>query len=76
MTVSRSSSVTVWHEDALAADILSTALYVMGWDVGLEWAEKRNVAACFVIPSDGVSSSDAAVKLRPTRAFQRRFILP
>lgn len=76
MTVSRSSSVTVWHEDALAADILSTALYVMGWDVGLEWAEKRNVAACFVIPSDGVSSSDAAVQLRPTRAFQRRFILP
>jgi thiamine biosynthesis lipoprotein len=41
-------SVTVWHSSGLAADILSTALFVMGPEEGIEWAEKREVAACFL----------------------------
>lgn len=43
-------SVTVWHRRALVADILSTALFVMGPDEGIEWAESRGIAACFLVP--------------------------
>lgn len=43
-------SVTVVHRDPLVADILSTALFVMGPDEGLAWLEGReDVAALFVI---------------------------
>jgi FAD:protein FMN transferase len=41
-------SVSVWHADALVADALSTALYVMGPEEGLPWAEQHGVAACFM----------------------------
>jgi FAD:protein FMN transferase len=41
-------SVTVWHPRALDADILSTALYVMGPQKGFLWAQENNVAACFL----------------------------
>lgn len=61
-------SVSVWHEDALVADILSTALFVMGPEDGLRWAEERGVAACYLVPREG-----EAVARRPTRAFSRRF---
>jgi thiamine biosynthesis lipoprotein len=67
--VSRSGSVTVWHRSALAADVLSTALYVMGIDEGLVWAEARGVAACFLIPDP----EGPGVEVRATRAFRRRF---
>jgi FAD:protein FMN transferase len=43
-------SVVVWHERALVADILSTALFVMGPEKGLAWAEFNGIAACFLIP--------------------------
>lgn len=46
-------SVTVWHERALAADVLSTALYVMGVEAGLAWAEGHDVAALFLQAGDG-----------------------
>lgn len=43
-------SVTVVHRDPLVADILSTALFVMGPDEGLAWLEGRDdVAALFLI---------------------------
>jgi thiamine biosynthesis lipoprotein len=42
-------SVTVWHSRALEADILSTALYVMGPSAGYEWAARHQIAACFLI---------------------------
>lgn len=67
--VSRTASVVVWHEDALVADILSTALYVMGPDEGGRWAEARGVAACFLVP---VGDGDE-VAMRATPAFGKRF---
>ena len=68
--VSRSESVTVWHQSALAADILSTALYVMGIDEGLAWAEARQIAACFLVPRP----EGPAVTIRATSAFRERFL--
>jgi thiamine biosynthesis lipoprotein len=47
-------SVSVVASSALAADILSTALYVMGVDDGLRWCNARGVAALF-ISRDGVA---------------------
>ncbi|HUF75691.1 MAG TPA: FAD:protein FMN transferase [Longimicrobiales bacterium] len=41
-------SVTVVSSDALAADALSTALYVMGPEAGLAWARVHGVAALFL----------------------------
>ena len=67
--LARSESVVVWHREALVADILSTALYVMGVDAGLDWAESEGIAACFLVP-DGDE-----VRLRATAAFRERFQL-
>ena len=70
--VNRVASVAVWHQRALAADVLATGLYVMGVDEGVAWAEARNVAACFVLPDES-GASTRSVRLYPTSAFQRRF---
>ena len=67
----RPESVTVWHEDPLAADILSTALYVMGREVGLRYADEHRLAAMFLAPAG--EAADAAVTLRASRAFRQRF---
>jgi len=57
-------SVSVWHVSALQAEALSTALYVMGPDEGLPWANALGLAAVYLIP-DG----DAA-RAVPTTAFE------
>ena len=57
-------SVTVWHESALTADILSTALYVMGPEKGLPWAERQGVVAVF-LPDSGEPQA--------TPQFEKRF---
>jgi FAD:protein FMN transferase len=44
-------SVSVWHQQGLAADALSTALVVMGPDEGLRWAEAHTIAALYLIPN-------------------------
>lgn len=62
------TSVSVWHSDPLVADVLSTALYVMGRDRGLRFANHHDFAACFLAP-DG----DRA-KLHASNAFQRFFL--
>jgi thiamine biosynthesis lipoprotein len=59
-------SVTVWHRRALVADILSTALFVMGPDEGLQWAESRGIAACYLVPD-----RHREVSMRATAAFRR-----
>lgn len=47
-------SVTVHAADPLAADVLSTALFVMGADEGRAWAEAHEgVAALFLRPGPG-----------------------
>jgi len=67
-TVSRPESVVVWHARGLIADILSTALYVMGVEEGLRWAEDQGVAACFLVP-DGET-----VRWQATTAFRDLFL--
>ena len=67
----RSESVTVWHEDALTADILSTALYVLGSKAGLRYADEHGVAALFLAPV--ARGARSAVTLLASSAFRRRF---
>ena len=69
-TVSYPSSVTVWHQDALVADILSTALYVMGPDDALPWAEARGIAAYFL--KANVETGETAHEA--TLAFTTKFL--
>lgn len=65
-------SVVVWNPRALVADIVSTALYVMGPDSGLTWAEERNLAACFLDRSKS-EGNGTRLRVRATRAFRQRF---
>jgi len=60
-----SGSVSVWHERGMAADALSTALYVMGPEEGLRWANSRDIAACYLIPVQGT------LRIEMTRAFRQ-----
>ena len=59
-----SGSVTVWHERGVVADILSTALYVMGPDEGLRWAAANQIAAMYLSPAG------SGVKTAMTPAFR------
>jgi len=61
-------SVTAWSTSALDADILSTALYVMGAVEGFDWAVKQNLAACFLI-----LEQDGRVTVKSTPSFEERF---
>lgn len=74
--VSRGFSVAFWHPRAMVADILATALYVMGADEGLAWAEARGFAVCFLLPvtAEEPSAGSRAVELAATAAFTRRFL--
>jgi thiamine biosynthesis lipoprotein len=58
-------SVTVWHQRALVADILSTSLFVMGPERGMQWAEARGLSACYLVPD-----TDGRVRTVMTPAFQ------
>jgi thiamine biosynthesis lipoprotein len=76
-TVSRSESVVVWHSSALAADILSTALYVMGPEEGFVWAARRDLSVAFLIPEADFPEADFTtagdVRVLATPAFTSRF---
>lgn len=56
-------SVSVIAADALTADILSTALYVMGPEEGLRWANEHGVAAIFITDSKLVRRSARAPRV-------------
>jgi thiamine biosynthesis lipoprotein len=67
-------SVSVIADDALTADILSTALYVMGEDDGLRWADANGVAAIFITPSHHVRlSARARERARAPTLLDRNF---
>lgn len=69
-------SVSVIADDALTADILSTALYVLGEDDGLRWADANGVAAIFITPARHVRLSAAARRrARDLRLIDRNFSL-
>lgn len=46
-------SVTVVHADPMIADVLATALYVMGPSQGLRWAREHHVPALFLDTRSG-----------------------
>ncbi len=69
-TVSRRGSVTVWHHDALVADMLSTALYVMDAQDAVRWSEARGIAAYFADVNPATEVIDRMV----TEAFSARFL--
>jgi thiamine biosynthesis lipoprotein len=52
--------------DGLSADVLSTALYVLGPDQGLAWAERHEVAAAFLLNDGQIRMSRAFLSLYPT----------
>lgn len=56
-------SVTVYADSAIEADILSTALFVMGPVEGVRWADAHGVVAIFVVPHD------RELRLTTTREF-------
>jgi thiamine biosynthesis lipoprotein len=60
-------AVTVWHRSGLAADALSTSLFVMGPDEGLRWANARGIAVLYLFMDGG------AVRAAASAAFNKRF---
>ena len=57
------ASVTVLHEECMAADAWSTALMVMGPAQGIAWADRRGIAALFrlrLAPGGGGAGKDGA----------------
>jgi len=69
-------SVSVIATEALTADILSTALYVMGEDDGLRWADANGITAIFIASDRKVRLSAAAREhVRGLRVLDRNFSL-
>lgn len=57
--------VTVVHREAMSADILSTALFVMGLETGLAWAEQHGIAAVFLVPASGRLEAHCTSPMHP-----------
>lgn len=69
-------SVSVIAADALSADILSTALYVMGERDGLRWAGANGVAAAFINSSHEIRvSASMRARVRDLEMLDRKFKL-
>lgn len=60
-------SVTVWSATAFDADVLSTALFVMGPEKGLEWAGRNGIAACYLV------AESSGIRVRKSQAFVDKF---
>ncbi len=58
-------SVAVVATEGLTADILSTALYVLGPERGLAWAERHGTAAAFLLNDGTIRTSAAFRALHP-----------
>ena len=59
-------SPAVVAADGLAADVLSTALYVMGPGAGLAWARRQGLAAAFLLRDGRIRMTPAFRALHPT----------
>ncbi len=74
------ASVTVLHRDCMAADALSTALMVMELEQGIEWAQRRGIAALFrlrPVQQGGAGGSHGAWNGRGAReALHERMTAP
>lgn len=69
-------SASVIANDATEADILSTALYVMGEDEGLRWADANGVAVIFINPNRTIRlSAKARERARGLDLLDRNFSL-
>jgi thiamine biosynthesis lipoprotein len=69
-------SVSVVEPGALEADILSTALYVMGPEEGLRWANAHDVAALFITSENQIRvSAPFRDRIRDLRVLDREFSL-
>lgn len=67
-------SASAIADDALTADILSTALFVMGEDEGLRWADANGVAAIFINSTHHVRlSAKARERARGLTLLDRNF---
>jgi thiamine biosynthesis lipoprotein len=60
-------SITVWAQDAMTADCLSTALYVAGPDAALAWVAERPGIEVIV-----VERSDGSLLVRPSDGLRGR----
>jgi len=60
------ASVTVIADTAAYADAMATALHVLGQDAGLEFAERENIAAYFLV------RTDSGIEERMTTSFAAR----
>jgi len=58
-------SVTVIHPSAMTADGLSTAIMVMGPEVGLAFAEENELAAMLIVKTDNGFEEINTVKFMP-----------
>lgn len=69
-------SVSVIADDALSADILSTALYVMGEADGHAWASSNGVAAVFISPNNTIRfTAPVRERVRDIEVLDRQFNL-
>ena len=67
-------SASVIADDATTADILSTALYVMGEDEGLRWADANGVALIFINSDRNIRlSAKARERARELELLDRNF---
>lgn len=71
--VPRAGSVTVVARSAAEADALATALFVMGPDRGLAWAEGRELGVGFLEPV-AAGEGGARLRLRANRRFSSHII--
>ena len=68
-------SASAISSDALSADILSTALYVMGPEEGIRWANANGVAAAFIGESFIYVSKQLRERARGIEVLDRNFTL-
>jgi thiamine biosynthesis lipoprotein len=69
-------SVSVIADDAFSADILSTALYVLGEDDGLRWADVNGIAVIYIDADGHVRrSAQARERVRDLEPLDPKFDL-